>query len=109
MYITANLFGILGYQFLSRMMSTIAIIFLKFVSLGTCISNVRCKQGFQQKPATGEFCRLLLKSLAPTFYIKFRLSRFCCFLINIIFILSAEFDARMQGDSHVTGDDSLTE
>ena len=33
------------------------------------------QQGFQEKPVTDEFRRLLPKSSPPTFYIKFHLSR----------------------------------
>ena len=64
------------------MMSTIAM----FLCQGTCISNVRWKQGFQQKPATGEFCGLLPKLLL-------------FFDLHLVLNL-------MQGDNDVTRDDS---
>ena len=40
-------------------------------------------QGFQWKLASGKFHHLLPKSLPATFYIKFHLSCYFCYLINI--------------------------
>ena len=66
---------IILFFLLQRMLSASALVLLEY--------HGSYNTGVSIEPATGKFCCLLPKSLPPTFYIKFHLTCYCRYLINI--------------------------